>query len=78
MKYPKEHLDFVLQLLKSGGAGTIEKQKIFELYKLYVDPTHQSWTDTSCLSCSSSIQRMWSSLKEFVLNNQNKFTDETK
>lgn len=68
-KHLPEHKEFVMKLLKQGGAGTAEKQRIFELYKLYVDPNHMTWTDTSCNSCSSSIQMMWTKLKDYVFNN---------
>lgn len=71
--YPKDHYEFVLKLLKQGGAGPAEKQKIFELYKLYIDPNHINWTDSSCTSCSSSILMMWNKLKDFTLNNNDKF-----
>ena len=72
-KYLPEHREFVLKLLKAGGAGSSEKQRIFELYKLYIDPNHLTWTDTSCNSCSSSILMMWSKLKDYVLNNSTLF-----
>lgn len=73
MKHEKEHLDFVLRLLKAGGAGYSDKEMIFQLYKKYIDPSHLNWTDTACNSCSSSIQRMWQALKEYTLNNRDKF-----
>lgn len=64
----KEQREFVLRLLKVGGAGTADKAYIFELYKLYIDPTHLSWTDSSCNSCSSSIQMMWQKVKDYILS----------
>lgn len=70
----KEERDFVMRILKQGGAGSAEKQTIFDLYKKYIDPTHLSWTDTACSSCTSSIQRMWQSVRDYVLSE--KFTIE--
>ena len=64
-----EEKDFVIKLLKQGGAGTEEKKRIFELYKTFIDPTHLSWVDTACGSCSSSILRMWNAVKDYVMAN---------
>lgn len=64
-----EEKEFVLRLLKQGGAGPAEKQTIFELYKKYIDPNHLSWTDTSCNSCSSSILMMWNAVRDYVIEN---------
>lgn len=58
--------DFILELLKRGGANREEKQKIFELYKKYIDPTHLTYQDSPCSSCTSSILRMWNKLKELL------------
>ena len=55
MEHLQSDRDFILQLLKKGGATGPEKQQIFQLYKKWIDPTHLSWTDSSCNSCSSSI-----------------------
>ena len=71
--YKKEHLEFVNKLLKAGGAGPEEKQEIFRLYKLYIDPNHLNWIDSSCNSCSSSILGMWNKLRDFVTANSKKF-----
>jgi hypothetical protein len=65
----QEEKDFVMRLLKAGGAGSEDKQKIFNLYKKYIDATHLSWVDTSCGGCSSSILRMWNLVKDYVMNN---------
>lgn len=73
MEHNIEDMEFVNKLLKKGGAGPAEKQEIFRLYKKYVDPTHLSWTDTSCASCSSSILRMWDKLKDYINTNRNLF-----
>jgi len=72
-KFDPEHQEFIMRLLKQGGANSGDKQRIFDLYKLYIDPTHLNWVDSGCSSCSSSIQRMWSSVKEYILNNGDKF-----
>lgn len=71
--FKKEYYDFVMRLLKQGGANPAEKQEIFRLYKLFIDPTHKQFTDTGCASCTSSIQLMWTKLKTFVIENKEKF-----
>jgi tRNA uridine 5-carbamoylmethylation protein Kti12 len=70
----QEERDFVMKLLKAGGAGPSEKETIFQLYKKYLEPNHLSWTDSACSSCSSSIQLMWTKVRDFILSE--KFTIE--
>jgi len=69
----KVDLQFVMKMLKQGGAGASEKQEIFRLYKKYIDPAHLQFIDSNCSSCSSSIQMMWTKLKEYVTQNSGKF-----
>lgn len=71
--FKKSYYDFVMGLLKKGGANPAEKQEIFRLYKLFIDPTHAQFIDTGCSSCTSSIQVMWTKLKDYIITNKNKF-----
>ena len=66
MKLENGDREFITALLKRGGANSEEKQRIFTLYKKYIDPTHLQYVDSSCSSCSSSILRMWNKLKELL------------
>lgn len=71
--FKKEYYVFVMKLLKAGGCTSEEKEEIFRLYKIFIDPTHKQFIDTGCASCSSSIQMMWSKLKLFIIENKDKF-----
>lgn len=74
----QEERDFILRLLRQGGAGPAEKETIFQIYKKYIDPNHLTWVDSACSSCSSSIQRIWAATKDyilgenFIIDNENK------
>lgn len=71
--YKKEHLEFVNKILKTGATPD-EKNRIHELYKIYVDPNHLYWSDSSCASCTGSILSIWNKLRDYVTSNSQKFT----
>lgn len=68
MEYNKEDYDFIQEVLKGKGIRSQDKERIYNLYKKYIQPDLVS----SCSGCGE-ISVLFRKLKEFMFNNQNKF-----
>lgn len=74
MNYLKSELEFIERVISQGGANSQDKERIFELYKKYIEPNHKRWVDTNCASCSSSIMgQIWGKTRDFILKNRESF-----